>query len=161
MAYCSRECQREDWLNGHSVTCCETFTNETAGQFQGIYEPDVPDDERAATKMKETEINMNMIQLKLFLGNAEDILRQAKALDLHLSDCVVCFDLCKCPPTVVVEDYKENFLKTEAVKGFEETRSKENITCDYHTIHKSSMGNSTRMATFHACVLKDCFLMHG
>jgi len=131
--YCSRACQREDWINGHSVACCESFTNETAGQFQGFYEPDIPDDERAATKMKEMEINMNMIQLKLLLDNSEDILRQAEALELPLYDCVVCFDLCKCPPTFVVDDYKENFLKTEAVKGFEETRSKENITCDYYS----------------------------
>lgn len=120
-------------MNGHSLTCCKSFTNATAGRFQGFYEPEIPDDKRAATKMKEMEINMNMIQLKLLLDNSEDILNQAKALDLPLYDCVVCFDLCKCPPTVVVEDYKENFLKTEAVKGFEETRSKENITCDYYS----------------------------
>jgi len=49
-----------------------------------------------------------MIHLKLLLDNAEDILRQAKGLDLPFYDCVVCFDLCKCPPTVRVEDYREN-----------------------------------------------------
>ena len=25
VTYCSRECQREDWLNGHSVTCCTSY----------------------------------------------------------------------------------------------------------------------------------------
>ena len=134
MVYCSRACQTEDWLHGRSVTCCKIFTNETAGQFQGRYIPnEVPENERAARKMKDLEINMNMVQLKLLLDNSEDILRQAEALDLPLYECVVCFDLCECPPTVVVEECGENFLNPEALKGFKKTRSKENITCDYYS----------------------------
>ena len=35
MSYCSRACQREDWSNGHSLTCCKSYTDEIAGQFQG------------------------------------------------------------------------------------------------------------------------------
>ena len=133
MAYCSRACQKEDWLNGHSVTCCKSYTNETAGQFQGRYEPELPSDERATAKLKELEINVNMIQLKLFLDNAEDILRQAETLVLPLYDCVVRFDLCEYPPTVEVVDYREVFIETEEREGFESSRSKENITCDYYS----------------------------
>ena len=48
---------------------------------------------------------------------------------VSLSDCVVEFDLRECPPTVKVQDYSEHFL--ELVKSFEQTRSKENITCGY------------------------------
>jgi len=131
MTYCSRSCQKEDWLNGHSVSCNKGLSAEQVGQFQGRYEPELPEDKRAAAKLKELEININMIQNKLFLDNAENILRQAKALDLPLYDCVVKFDLREYPLTVVVEDYKENFLTPKAVKGFEQSRSKENITCDY------------------------------
>jgi len=134
MTYCSRACQKEDWSNGHKLACCKSYTNKTAGQFQGRCEPEeVPSGQRAAAKMKEVETNFNMIHLKLFLDNAEDILRQAKALDLPLYDCVVRFDLCEYPPTttVVVENYKTNFLGPKAIKGFEDTRSKKNITCDF------------------------------
>ena len=134
MTYCSKACQREDWLNGHSVTCCKSYTDATAGQFQGRLRPKaLPENERAAAQLKEVETNMNMIHLKLLLDNAEDILRQAKGLDLPFYDCVVCFDLCKCPPTVRVEDYRENFPTPREVKGFERSRLKENITCDYYS----------------------------
>jgi len=136
MAYCSKSCQKEDWLNGHSVTCCKSFTNETAdGQFQGTYHPVIPlaNNEKAAAKLKEMETNMNMIQLKLFLDNAESILTQTEGLDPPLYDCVVVFNLCQCPPTVSVQDYRENFLTPLAVKSFEQSRSKENITCDFYS----------------------------
>ena len=77
-----------------------------AGQFQGRYLPEtIPSKRRAAAKLKELEKNMNMIQLKLFLDNAESILRQANALDTPLHDCVVSFDLRECPPTVEVDKY--------------------------------------------------------
>ena len=78
MTYCSIECQRDDWLNGHKLACCSSPTKENIGQFQGRMRPRaLPDDERAAAKMKDLEMNMNMIQLKLFLDNARIILSQA------------------------------------------------------------------------------------
>jgi len=133
MAYCSKSCQKEDWLNGHKLACCCSYTEEVAGQFQGRVMPSTePDNERAAAKMKELEKNMNMAQQKLFLDHSDTILSQAKALDLPLHDCVVEFDLCKCPPIIKVEDYRKGFTGEER-KGFEETRSKENITCIYHS----------------------------
>ena len=80
MTYCSRACQKEDWFNGHNVTCCKAYIYEYAAQFQGRYIPEkVPENERAAAKSNEIEKNISMIQLKLFLDNAEDILSQAKA----------------------------------------------------------------------------------
>ena len=83
MAYCSRACQRDDWLNGHSITCCSSPTIKTIGQFQGRVLPEeVPSDERAAAKLKEIEININMIHLKLFLDNSETILARAKGLGI-------------------------------------------------------------------------------
>ena len=126
MSYCLRACQKEDWLNGHSVTCCKSYTAEIVGQFQGRLLPvSVPENERAATKMKELETNLNMIQLKLFLDSSETILAQAEALNIPLYDCDVRFDLRKCPPAVEVSKYTETSL------GFDETRSKKNITCIY------------------------------
>ena len=97
MSYCSKECQREDWLNGHSFTCCKSYTEATAGQFQGrilprttshkiesvltydqdgqyqccTLQPVVLEDERAATKLVELEKNITSIQLKLFLDHSE------------------------------------------------------------------------------------------
>jgi len=131
MAYCSKACQKEDWMNGHNVTCCKTYTDETAGQFQGRYIPkEVPSDERAAAKLKEIEINMNMIQLKLFLDNSETILAQAEDLGIPLHDCVVYFHLAY-SPKVTIRSYTEVYTAPEARKAFEETRSKENIMCAY------------------------------
>jgi len=135
MSYCSRTCQREDWLNGgHSVTCCKTYTpGIIVGQFQGRLVPElVPENERAATKMKELETNLNMIQLNLFLCYSDTILNQVEALDIPLYDCVVQFNLCECPPTAEVA--KCTWLTPEQKKGFEETRSKENIMCVYASI---------------------------
>ena len=111
-----------------------TYTPENVGRFQGRYLPkEVPSDERAAAKLKELETNMSMIQLKLFLDNSETILSQAEALGIPLCDCIVYFDLCQCPPAFEVVDYRVEFDTPEERKGFEETRSKENITCDYYS----------------------------
>jgi len=125
MTYCSRSCQREDWLNGHKLTCCTSYKDERSGRFQGRILPEsVPENERANTKMKELETNLNMIQLKLFLDNSEIILAQAEALNIPLYDCDVKFDLRQCPPAIEVTKYTETL-------GFDETRSKENIACIY------------------------------
>jgi len=133
MTYCSIECQRDDWLNGHKLACCSSPTMENIGQFQGRMRPrKEPDDERAAGKLKELETNMNMIQLKLFLDNARIILSQARGLDTPLYDCIVTFDLRECPPIVTTR--RSSFIfDTPQRKGFEESRSIENITCVYHS----------------------------
>jgi len=137
MAYCSKACQRADWLNGHSVTCyCKTYTVATAGQFQGRFVPhSSPDDERGALKLKELEVNSTMVHLKLFLDHSETILSKAKGLDIPLYDCVAVFNLSQCPPTIEVKKYTDWFdIDTPAEqKGFEETRSKDNITCIYYS----------------------------
>ena len=128
MAYCSRACQKEDWQNGRKLACCKSFT-EQAFQFQGRLLPEeVPSDERAATQLNSIEINMNMIQLKLFLDNAETILGKASALDIPIYDCVVSFDLRKCPPTVDVVKYTEIYDKTEVQRLHEDSTSN---TCVY------------------------------
>ena len=133
MAYCSRACQEEDWFNGgHKLACYKSYTDETAGQFQGRYWPrTTPDDERAAAKLEDLEKNITMVQLKLFLENSDTILAQAKGLGIPLYDYIVKFDLCKFPPAVVVARYTIVFDTSESKKGFEETRSKKNITCSY------------------------------
>ena len=133
MAYCSKACQKEDWFNGgHMLACCKSYTDETAEQFQGrILPTKTPENERAAMKLKDLEINMNMIQLKLFLDNSETILDQARILGIPLCDCVVAFDLRACPHTIEVQGHNENYMTPEAASGFDETHSKENITCVY------------------------------
>jgi len=134
MAYCSRACQRKDWFNGHSLTCGKPFTIETAGQFQGRCEPTaIPNDERAEAKLEELEKNITMVQLKVFLDNSETILDQAEALDTPLCDCVVKFNLRSCPPTVEVEGLNDSnyFDSDDERKGFEGSKSKDNVTCVY------------------------------
>ena len=132
MVYCSSTCQREDWLNGHSVACCKSYTHENIGTFQGRYQPDVPEDERAAAKLKEMEKNQTMVQLKLFLDHSDTILSQASSMDIPIYDCVVLFDLRHCPPTIEVKKYTDGFHAFEEKrkgKVFESSRSEENITC--------------------------------
>lgn len=135
LTYCSRICQREDWLNSHSVTCCTSYTHKLAGQFQGRCQPtkNLPERERAAAALKELEVNVSMIQLKLFLDNSETILRQAEALGLPLYDCLVCFDLRCCPLTIKILSPSVLCKNPERMKGFEETLSKKNITCMYNS----------------------------
>jgi len=127
MSYCSRSCQKDDWMNdGHKVSCCKSFTNELAGRFQGRLAPDsTPENERAAVKLKELETNLNMIQLKLLIDNSNTILSQASSFDIPLCDCMVNFDLRECPPTVDVKKYTDVYVTPEQLRRFEETRSKE------------------------------------
>ena len=130
MPYCSRACQKEDWLNGH-ISCCKTYTTELAGLYQGRLLPEVvPSDERVAAKLKELEINLSSVQLKLFLDHSESILSQAEALDIPLYDCIVRFDLTKCPLEVTAEN-NEIYRSLEEKTCFECSRSKKNITCIY------------------------------
>ena len=150
MSYCSRACQKEDWLNGHSVTCCKSYIDEKAGQFQGMLQPSaLPENERAATKLKELEINFTMVQLNIFLDHSDTILSQAKSLDIPLHDCIAVFDLRGCPMKVETFSYTHDksvfsccdsvtcgcnngyFESIEERKRFETTRSKDNITCVY------------------------------
>jgi len=133
MAYCSKSCQREDWRNGHSITCSKSFLDVETGRFQGRIWPEaVPDDQRAAAKLEELEKNLTMIQLKLFLDNSDTILSQASSLDLPLCDCVVTFDLSKCPPSISTSRYtKHCAIVGTSRKDFEGSRSEENITCVY------------------------------
>ena len=91
----------------------------------------MPECERAVAKLKELEVNNTMIQLKVFVDNAEAILNQASSLDIPLHDCVVEFDLRQCPPRVSTRRYTEYYESPEAIKSFEDTRSKENMTCLY------------------------------
>jgi len=81
--------------------------------------------------MKELETNLNMIQLRLFVDNSETILSQAEALGLPLYDCIVKFDLRECPPIVELYKYTEAYQTPEQKTWFEDTRSKEYITCAY------------------------------
>ena len=132
MTYCSVDCQKEDWLNGHNLACCDKrYTDEQAGVFQGRIWPGEPESERNVAKMKALEINITMVQLKLYLENAESIRRQARYLGIPLFDCVVEFDLRQCPPRVTTRRYSDHYKSPEAIKSFEDTRSKENMTCLY------------------------------
>ena len=134
MTYCSVDCQREDWFNDHNLTCYKKhYTLEQIGVFQGrIWPVGEPESERATAKLEALEQNFNMIQLKLFLDNSEAILSQARELNIPLHDCVVQFDIRYCPPTVETKRYTEyGGNSPKEMKCFEDTRSKENITCTY------------------------------
>jgi len=132
MAYCSRACQKEDWLNGHSLTCNKPPIDKQLGLFQGrAWLETVPDCPQTVAKLEELETNLAMIQLKLFLDNSEAILSQAGKLDLPLCDCVVAFNCCRqCPHTITVKKYTEYY--GEELDDFECSRSRENIMCVYY-----------------------------
>ena len=132
LIYCSTACQKEDWSNGHKLTCCKTYRSVPVGQFQGRFHPSLPVDERAATKLEELEINITKMQLKLFLDNSETILSQASSLNIPLFDCLVYFDLREYPATVTIKNYNDE-SQPGTKKVFEDSRSKENITCIYRS----------------------------
>ena len=134
MAYCSRACQREDWVNGHSITCNKPPTDEQIGLFQGrVWLEIVPECPRIVAKLEELETNLAMIHLNLFLDNSETILSQAGKLDLPLCDCVVVFYCRHCPYTITVTKYTEYYGNSnEELDGFECSRSRDNITCVYY-----------------------------
>jgi len=137
MVYCSKSCQKEDWLNGHNLTCNKALSiDQQPGRFQGLCSSRgvVVKDERATSKLKELKINISMIQLKLFLDKRHIIQSRAHSLGIPLYDCVVVFDLQKCPPMVELQKYTSAFDATTR-KHLEETRSKDNITCFYQSLH--------------------------
>ena len=140
MTYCSRACQKEDWMKGgHKLSCCKLCTIEQAGQFQGSGPTAMPQSGRAAAKLKEQEINITMIQRKLFFDSSQTILSQASMLNLPLHDCVVVFDL-RYPLSANVRKYTEIFNTPEWKKAFEDSRLKENITCIYSSdIHNGGL----------------------
>ena len=88
-----------------------------------------------------------MIQLKLFLDHSETILSQATTLGIPLCDCVVLFDLRRCPVEVEVKKYTSYFTTSgEELEGFEASRSKENITCDYTCSWKYRDSNAEKVS---------------
>jgi hypothetical protein len=146
MVYCSRACQKKDWLNGHNVTCNKSHTSTTdeqLGFFQGTWlERSIPTCPRIVAKLKELEMNLTMIQLKLFLANSETIMNQANLLNLPFCDCVVAFDLRVCPRKITIKKYVEYFgASSKEVNGFVCSRSRENITCVYYScIYNGDIG---------------------
>ena len=132
MTYCSKSCQKEDWLNGHNVTCNKEYIDEQSGQFQGRIFPDtLPENKRAVDKLEQLEVNITMVQLNLFLDHSETILKQASSLNIPLCDCVVTFDLRDCPFTIATVRYTIHYDSAELEKAFDGSRSKDNITCIY------------------------------
>jgi len=114
MTYCSRAFQKEDWLNGHEKACCKSYTDNQSGKFQGRVWPRVlPESERATALLKDLEINLTMVQLKVCLDNMELILGQTNSLDTPLYDCVVQFDLRACPPVVAAIKYTNYFARSD------------------------------------------------
>ena len=144
ISYCSRACQKEDWSNGHKLACCKTYTDATAGQFQGVLPSVTLDAKRNEPKMKHLIINVNMIQLKLFHNNSEHILSQARALGVPLCDVVVMFRLTSFPPNITVVKYTDYF-NPESKKGFEDSRSIENITCAFVSQYYDNSEKATRI----------------
>ena len=119
-----------------------------------------PESDRNVAKLEALEQNFNMIQLKLFLDNSGTILSQARELNIPLHDCVVHFDLRYCPLTVEVIRYTERYVQPEQMKCFEETSSKENITCIF-TTHFSTWGHFVTMESVQVLLCKDYFHMHS
>ena len=132
MTYCSEACQKEDWeKGGHNLACNKAYAKQQLGQFQGTMLPKrVPGSQRAAAKLKELEMNLAMIQLNMFLGNIDVLMRRARNLKLPLYDCVIAFDLRECPLVIDVKSYKTYYQPIER-KRFEASRSKKNINCIY------------------------------
>ena len=54
-------------------------------------------------------------------------------MNIPLCDCVVIFDLRRCPLTVEIEKYTTALESEDDIEGYEESRSKENIMCVYHS----------------------------
>ena len=153
MTYCSRACQREDWLSGgHNTTCSMPASTNEQGRFQGRMWPEtLPESERAGAKLEALEVNMTMIQLKLFLDNTDTIQRQATSLGIPLHDCAVLFDLSKCPLTVKVQRYTDFYNSPGLKKAFEGSRSKKNsILCVYYSYicngHTDESGHKLHIA---------------
>ena len=148
MTYCSRACQKKDWLNGHNVTCNKPPTSENLGLFQGrAWLETIPKSPRIVAKLEEFETNLTMIQLKLFLANSEAIMNQASSLNLPFCDCVVVFDLRVCPSTITIKKYTEYYSNSVELNGFECSRSKENISCVYRSCFYNGDLGRVRLAT--------------
>lgn len=136
MVYCSESCQRDDWLNGHKLSCNKPYAEENGCQFQGRIHPrKVPGNERDVAKMEDLEINMTSIQLKLFLDHSDTILDQASSSGISLCDCIVFFRFKDCPPAIEVRGIIDcECFSSEVKEVFESsTRSSDNITCVYES----------------------------
>ena len=134
MTYCTVACQKEDWLNGgHASSCGKEYTGEQQlCQYQGRTQPRAaPETDREAMKVKELEINVTMIQLKLLLDQSKSILGQARSMNVSLYDAVVIFDLRSYPRTVEVKKYADFYSSIGRGNWLDDSQSKDNITCIY------------------------------
>ena len=131
VTYCSKACQREDWINGGHILSCNKSCTE--GQFQGrVWMTAKVQSERDAVKLEAIEQNVSMIQLKLFLDSSQTILTQASALGLPLNECVVSFNLRVCPPVVEVKRFTEVHLGIKEKKLYHFNKDQSNfVTCVY------------------------------
>lgn len=120
----------------------------TLVSFKVQFRPQQDHKSRAATKLKDLEVNSTMLHLKMFLDNSNTILTQASSKDLSLYDCVVQFDLRKYPSTIGVLKYTAHFSTPELKKAFEDTRTKGYITCVYFSCLFNDEGSGKEVPTF-------------
>jgi len=172
MVYCSIACQREDWLNGHSVTCCKPYTDATAGQFQGRVIPNTTPNneiEPILTYDKDGHFQGSAVQPVVPTLIVENERAGAKLVELEKnitsiqlklfldnSETILSQAKALNQPLfdcIVVFDLRRCFSRVKvdkytdhytpkAANGFRKSRSKENITCTY----KSNIFNGTYAA---------------
>ena len=138
---------------GHKLSCCKPCTDAQVGQYEGRIDVSSSVAQHcklfSLTKWKELEINLTMIQLKLFLDNAETILNQTVSLGIDFCDIIVIFDLRQCPPSIKAMHYTEEFPNQALIEGFESSRSKEKITCRYFAhIYNEKVEEDGRIPSF-------------
>lgn len=127
--YCNRECQANDWKNGHKKECKMLLK-------QGM---DNPSNSVLAGKKNRVEIqkqidNVMAAAEKMLNGTTPVILAHANVNGWDILDCVLAINFCVTPPSfdsMLAKDYSDNLLKEDAkaelIAYIEKTKKKGGI----------------------------------
>lgn len=128
--YCNRECQANDWKNGHKKECKLLLK-------QGMDNPN--SNSVLAGKKNKVEIqkqvdNVMAAAEKMLYGTTPVILAHANVNGWDILDCVLAINFCVTPPSfdsMLAKDYSDNLLKEDAkaelIAYIEKTKKKGGI----------------------------------
>ena len=130
--YCSRECQSNDWKNGHKKECKLLLQQHamTDHNNTGIFESD-----RNKLKIQKQTDQVMSAAKEMFCESTPVVLMHTNLNDWEILDCVAAVNFCVSPPSFEVQlasDFLDNFtnetLRAKMKTYIDQTRSEGALT---------------------------------
>eukprot|EP00985_Skeletonema_marinoi_P008822 scaffold4031_cov129-Skeletonema_marinoi.AAC.3 len=112
--YCSRECQANDWKNGHKKECKLMLQQDADTDVTGHANSGILGSEKKKLKLQKQTVQVLAAAKEMFIESTPVVLWYANLNDWDILDCVVDINFCVSPPSFEMKaaaDFLDNFTK--------------------------------------------------